>query len=614
MSVRPEALRDDVPRASETALAAAIEGILGEPRVSSACEQAADAIVRLCGAQASECYLHDPVRRLFRCVASTDPGLVAVGTEVEDVAATDETLAYPLAWNGETHGLLVVRRPNAEFEREERELLEAFARLASLAVRNAALVEASGRETRVQRAYSRIASTLAEPLSELTTLDPVAEAVAAALEGAGAAVLLPDGDRLGVAGTHGVAGAVARGLADVPLESEGALALAARERRVLVSTALGDDERFAPELRRLLSEAGVVAVLAVPVAHRRADAGGLLVVLYRAERVFRDEELAIARELADVTSRGLARSRLYDVERRSRALAEQLARIGSVLPTALEPAAILDEVARQAPVLLEVDASSIRLLEGDELVGSAASGEGAEDALGARVPSTEWLAGEIMQARAPLAIDDMAKKGGLAETDPMLAAGYRAYLGVPLQGPEGALYGVLAVYARIPRSWRQEEIDALVALAGNAAVALSNAELYERVALEKERSFAILANIADGIVAVDRDGRVVLWNAAAEHITGVAAGEALGRTPGEVLQRSLESDGDVPLGDRLVSIRRPTGEEVWLSLTEAVMRDPAGAVAGRIFAVRDISSERFVEQMQSDFVSTVSHELRTPLT
>jgi signal transduction histidine kinase len=44
------------------------------------------------------------------------------------------------------------------------------------------------------------------------------------------------------------------------------------------------------------------------------------------------------------------------------------------------------------------------------------------------------------------------------------------------------------------------------------------------------------------------------------------------------------------------------------------MRDPVGAVAGRIFAFRDISAERLVEQMKSDFVSTVSHELRTPLT
>jgi signal transduction histidine kinase len=103
----------------------------------------------------------------------------------------------------------------------------------------------------------------------------------------------------------------------------------------------------------------------------------------------------------------------------------------------------------------------------------------------------------------------------------------------------------------------------------------------------------------------------VLWNRAAEEITGVPAAEAIGRTPAQVLQRDLESDGGS--ANRLVAIPRG-GDEVWLSLSEAVMRDPTGVVAGRIFAFRDISAEHVVEQMKSDFVSTVSLELRTPLT
>jgi signal transduction histidine kinase len=45
-----------------------------------------------------------------------------------------------------------------------------------------------------------------------------------------------------------------------------------------------------------------------------------------------------------------------------------------------------------------------------------------------------------------------------------------------------------------------------------------------------------------------------------------------------------------------------------------VMLDPLGAVAGRIFAFRDISADRMIEQVKSDFVAAVSHELRTPLT
>ena len=212
-----------------------------------------------------------------------------------------------------------------------------------------------------------------------------------------------------------------------------------------------------------------------------------------------------------------------------------------------------------------------------------------------------------------MAVSDVARSGRAADQEPVLAFGYSAYLGAPLYGREGALHGVLAVYATRPRTWRDEEIEALAALAANASVALSNAELYQRVALEREQSVAILANIADGIVAVDRDGRIVLWNDAAVAITGVPREEAIGRSTGAgpPPRPRIRRHGRGAVA--LVSIARG-GEDIWLSLSEAVMRDPVGAVAGRIFAFRDISSERLVEQMKSDFVSTVSHELRTPLT
>src|SRR5205085_10144970 len=140
--------------------------------------------------------------------------------------------------------------------------------------------------------------------------------------------------------------------------------------------------------------------------------------------------------------------------------------------------------------------------------------------------------------------------------DPMLQAGHAAFLGVPVGGSEGTTVGVLAVYASMPREWREEEIEALLAVAASTSAALSNAELYQRVALERERSVAILANIADGIVAVDRDGKVVLWNSAAEGITGIPASVALGRAPVDVLQRSLEAPDGGVRGDRLVPITR----------------------------------------------------------
>src|SRR4029077_8949528 len=272
-----------------------------------------------------------------------------------------------------------------------------------------------------------------------------------------------------------------------------------------------------------------------------------------------------------------------------------------------------DEVVQQAPELVNADAAAFRLLDGEELVVTAADGEGAEAALGSRSPAGGWLSGDVVQSGAPVALAQAGDDGRLRALDPMLRAGHTAFLGVPVGGAEGATLGVLAVYASVPRDWREEEIEALLAVAASTSAALANAELYQRVALERERSVAILANIAEGIVAVDREGKVVLWNSAAEAITGVPAAVALDRAPVDVLQRSLEAPDGSARGDRLVPIMHGR-EEVWLSVSEAVMRDPLGAVAGRIFAFRDISGDRLVGGVKAPFVSTVSHELRTPLT
>ena len=98
----------------------------------------------------------------------------------------------------------------------------------------------------------------------------------------------------------------------------------------------------------------------------------------------------------------------------------------------------------------------------------------------------------------------------MREADPLLAAAYGSYLGVPVVGPDSGVVGVLAVYGREPRRWRLEEEEALAALAATAATAYLNADLYQGVSHEQQRSEAILTNIADGIVAIDREGRVVL--------------------------------------------------------------------------------------------------------
>jgi len=634
-----EALSPGAALPEQTALLRAVETLGSELDPERVLPQLVEQLAELLRADTADYYVYEPNRRTLRCVAVHGLPGELVGFEV-DVAATLAATAIadgrpvtttssplphpaygslagaivaPLVGADGVSGVLGVGRRQSEFTAEDADFLGAFAGLAALAIRNAETFAERSRQERVQRGFYRIASVLGQPLSLTATLDAIAQAATEALGGSSAAVLMPRAGSLELVGSHelpdDLTGALAGGLPD----SARALATAAAERRILAASSVSDDDRFDPEWRALAVRAGASSLLAAPVESPRQGSGGLVLVFFAESRELTDDDLELAIHLADATGGALERSDLFEAERTSRALAQQLARTGSLLATELDPAAVLDEVVQQAPALLGAEACTIRLLAGDELVVQSGAGPGTEAALGARSPSTGRLLGDIVQSRAPVAIDDVEDDNRHVAADPVIGTGYRAFLGVPLIGPERTVHGVLAVYSLQPRAWLPEEIDALSALASNTSAALSNAELYQSVALEKERSFAILANIADGIVAIDRQGEVVLWNAAAELITGIPQVEALGRTPLQVLGRNLESEGDSPAGDRLLAIQRG-GEEAWLSITEAIMRDPAGVVSGRIFAFRDISADRFVEQMKSDFVSTVSHELRTPLT
>ncbi len=629
----------------QTALLQASQALTGELELDAVLKRLVAEVAQLLECEAADCYLLDADRGVLRCAAvhglpneligfefPADQALAGraikrgrpVLSEDYDEAGEAPHDAYdgfvsaivaPMTWSGKMRGVLGVgtRARGRAFAQGDADLLEAFATLASLALRNAESFEERSRQARTERGFYRISSVLAQPLSYGETLNAVAQAASEALGGKCAAVLMPSAGELHLVGSfelpRAVTALVERGVGepDDPLPS------CARSGRILAASEIAGDQRFSDEWRRVLGKAGLKSLLAISVDAPRDEEGGLALVFFQETRRFTDYDVELGRNLAGAARGALERSELFESERRARALSQQLARTGALIAHDLDPAAVLDELVQQAPALLGADACAVRMLEDEELVVSAAYGETALESVGTRVPSTAWLAGDVVQSRAPVTVANVAGDARFLQADPVLAAGHSSYLAVPLIGSEGALHGVLSIYSVKPRAWREEEVDALSALAANAAAGLTSAELYQRVALEKERSVAILANIADGIVAVDREGKVVLWNAAAERITGVPASEALDRMPLHVLQRNLESGTETDTGDRFVSIRRGR-EEVWLSLTEAVMRDPAGAVAGRIFAFRDISAERGVEQMKSDFVSTVSHELRTPLT
>ena len=314
-------------------------------------------------------------------------------------------MVAPITVFDEVRGVLgVCSRTAGNFDEQGLELLEAFAALASLALRNAEAFEESSRQARIQRGFYRIASVLVEPLSLSATLDAVAQAAGEAFGAAFTAVVMPNAGTLRLAGRHELPAPLEAAL-EVGLDGESGFRHASAERRILASSRLATDDRFDGRWRTLAEQCAFRSLLLIPLEVAGEDAAGLVLVFFADERSLRDEDIELARHLAGAARGALERSGLFEGERTSRALAQQLARTGSTLATELDPAAVLDEVVQQAPELLGADACAIRIVDGDELLVTAVAGSDAEVALGVRSETAGWLSGEVAQSRKAVAVD-----------------------------------------------------------------------------------------------------------------------------------------------------------------------------------------------------------------
>jgi PAS domain S-box-containing protein len=164
---------------------------------------------------------------------------------------------------------------------------------------------------------------------------------------------------------------------------------------------------------------------------------------------------------------------------------------------------------------------------------------------------------------------------------------------------------------------RFDESDRTMAmeLARRISLALDNARLFAEVQ-ERAHSAEALEYVDDGVILVDEEGVVRLWNPTAAISLRRPAVEAVGRPIAELLadwetlQSRIPVASELQTGGASRSRTMPVeveGEERWLSISAVQFR------GGTVYAFRDVTDERAVEQMKTDFVSTVSHELRTPL-
>lgn len=133
---------------------------------------------------------------------------------------------------------------------------------------------------------------------------------------------------------------------------------------------------------------------------------------------------------------------------------------------------------------------------------------------------------------------------------------------------------------------------------------------------EKEKTFAIIKSFSDGLLVFDDENHLTSINAEARKFLKIKKEAALGKTPEELSQLPELISLFGIIGKDMDEISRKefeVGQELILEVSVALITRHKEHI-GKFVILHDITREKTVEKLKSEFVSIAAHQLRTPLT
>jgi len=199
----------------------------------------------------------------------------------------------------------------------------------------------------------------------------------------------------------------------------------------------------------------------------------------------------ISKASRDLTQRDAENQLLLAAEQKQRELSETLERVSRALGEILDLRKLLDLICRESVEVFKTHSAFLWLLEGGELVGFSAHGPGSDRFIGMRFPiyDPHLLGARVARERKSILVNDASHSANVDQT--MIEHFHiESMMGIPLIKGERILGALMIMDSVNPQRFSDEDLKTATIFGSHAALAIENAQLFERsnLFLEHERA------------------------------------------------------------------------------------------------------------------------------